>query len=459
MDIVAYKKQVRTRTTDRLLPCGICHTEFEVNDICALSKHLRDHFENFNGKHWCSICEVSFVHETDYKRHEMNAAAGNCGFAFVHTAPCTGHHRPDRREIVSIGPRSNEDRFNFAYRLRTWEQSQLRLFLSSLKPLAQSTQDGTRMWSDIAGGTRVVAHSTQDRARIWSDIAGGTQLTGRNCTARVESLVYPPPHPQVKLTSWRASEAGQSELGDLSGTPTILKPLDLHNSTMMTPFEAEADEEFVSESLGGMYADHFTQRLLHQSIVAQDVDMLAFALACGADVDGVNEAGQSPLHVAASQGAVGSTHMLLEAGANVSVCDGSGEPPLVHAVIQGHRNVAEILVDYGAIEESIKNGQAVIHAAFAPTIPSRRDFGREMPLDFDKLDPWSKYVWHRLQFLVENGAAVVAPDKQNRTALERAAELGHFLAAKLLLDHGAMVPLDRRVKKDALLNAILHRHS
>jgi hypothetical protein len=153
MDMAAYKKQVRTRTAAPLLPCGICRVEFEINDIGALACHLKEHFQSFEGKHICNICEISFVHNADLKRHESSARAGDCGFNFAHKALCPGHHRPCQNRVAPTAPESDDDRFNFAYRLRVWESYQLTSFLSSLQLLVMSkvdpVKDQGRIWTEV----------------------------------------------------------------------------------------------------------------------------------------------------------------------------------------------------------------------------------------------------------------------------------------------------------------------
>ncbi|AWO97549.1 putative ankyrin repeat domain-containing protein 53 [Scophthalmus maximus] len=66
-------------------------------------------------------------------------------------------------------------------------------------------------------------------------------------------------------------------------------------------------------------------------------------LANGADVSVTTDSGQTPLHLAASEGLLDCTQILVQAGADVTARDGTGHTPLDLARIWCHREVARYL--------------------------------------------------------------------------------------------------------------------
>lgn len=415
LDMTTYKKQVRLKRTNRLLPCGICHTEFEINDACALAEHLKDHFKRFNCGFWCDICEISFVHDTDYKNHLFNAANGDCGFTFIHAAPCTGHHRPPGRSNI------NDDRFNFASRVRIWELSQLRVFLTSLEPLMEPTQD------QFQYARRVLWSADILRSQHWSQ-----SLMRRHAMSAGSRLHY------------LRADAANGEAHGLKSTKPLTESMFLQNissdkASNPVSLALSNSQSNTDVDRREVAAVDFLRDLLHEAVKIGDVDLLAFAIACGATVNDKLWDGMSPLHIAAMNGASDIACLLLEAGAFVSEADPHGETPLMAAVRRGYFDVAELLTNHGAIDESIARGQAVIHAAFdTSTLASicrsqsvSEAAGRRKP------DPMKDPIWEKLNFLIRAGASVNAVGQYQCTALELAAEVGHDRAIHLLLDSGA----------------------
>ena len=52
--------------------------------------------------------------------------------------PCTGHHPPGTNPMGDVNLKNDNDRFDFCYRIRLWEQCQLSSYISSIKKLNQT---------------------------------------------------------------------------------------------------------------------------------------------------------------------------------------------------------------------------------------------------------------------------------------------------------------------------------
>ena len=73
-------------------------------------------------------------------------------------------------------------------------------------------------------------------------------------------------------------------------------------------------------------------------------------LAAGADVNARDDAGATPLHLAAGAGHLALAEALLEAGADVNATDLQGRTPTGLAVQAGHDEIADLLREHGGVE-------------------------------------------------------------------------------------------------------------
>lgn len=119
--------------TVRPMACTMCSDAFE-DDPDELLKHLRRHLDELKGEFRCHECFIGFVHKEDLVRHQQCAAEGNCGFNFPHLQPCTGHHPPNT-STAWIDNIPDADTFRLCTKLRHWEQSQLRAYVSEVNSL------------------------------------------------------------------------------------------------------------------------------------------------------------------------------------------------------------------------------------------------------------------------------------------------------------------------------------
>lgn len=105
--------------------------------------------------------------------------------------------------------------------------------------------------------------------------------------------------------------------------------------------------------------------VLFRAARVEDVHGMASCLAVGAEVNGRDQNGWTPLHWAAFKGRVKSVEVLIENGAEVDAVDDDGYTPLRCAVEAGHLQVALLLVARGS-RASLNKGFEGVGVGVAP---------------------------------------------------------------------------------------------
>jgi len=147
----------------------------------------------------------------------------------------------------------------------------------------------------------------------------------------------------------------------------------------------------------------------------------------GIDPNARDAHGETPLHIAASEGHVDMVKLLLEHGANPNVRDEVGWTPLHWAASKGHVDVVELLLKHGANPNAqSKSGETPLHIAAS--------MGR---VDVARL-------------LLEHGANPNAQDKDGYTPLHDAASEGRVDVVRFLLERGADPTVKNRGGKTPL---------
>jgi len=92
---------------------------------------------------------------------------------------------------------------------------------------------------------------------------------------------------------------------------------------------------------------------IHVAAEVNEAAMGAYMAECGADVNAKDHAGDTPLHVGARHGSRLTVSMLLWAEADPMLVNLLGETPLHLAVSAGHRDVVWLLLENGGGEAAV----------------------------------------------------------------------------------------------------------
>jgi ankyrin repeat protein len=223
------------------------------------------------------------------------------------------------------------------------------------------------------------------------------------------------------------------------------------------------------------------RRLLHEAVPIRNIEAMRVLLRAGADVNGRDAEGKTPLIFAAdysyenlpvvkvlveagaeinARDSDGGTALLyaigypekidaylLEHGADINLASHDGSTPLMRAAEKGVFDIARTLIEHGAdVKAQMKNGRTAVHSAAG----HKGDDWAEPKQTDDR-----RNQLELISILQEKGADLKSLTEEGQSALFFAAESGYAAMVRLLLDQG-LDPQSRDRKGDTPLIWALH---
>lgn len=314
--LIRHGASPRPRLTKPPPPCPLCGSSF-VQGAAHLSSHLRRHLEELQGEHNCDACDVGFVHQADLIRHRQCAAAGHCGFDFEHLYECTGHHPAGEFD----GLLSDRDRFQLCYRLRDWEQTQLRAYFVRVEDCiaSQALTTDPDCWSmgDM----------------ICRSFGSMTSLVSRKEWSSAPDYVdY-----QARIDYGKVRDTARMRV---FGTPLCTAAAIGNVEAVLSLLAQGADVNAKGKPSFGT-AVCWAVRYGHIKVVEVLIEH-------GAHLKAADETCICPLAAAAARGRPNVTETLLSYCADIEEKDAKGATPICHAAREAHMDVVEILLAHGA---------------------------------------------------------------------------------------------------------------
>jgi ankyrin repeat protein len=177
------------------------------------------------------------------------------------------------------------------------------------------------------------------------------------------------------------------------------------------------------------FPDLRQRRALHIACIEEHADVALELIFARADVDSVDDMGETALHKVTQSTSLETMRVLVEHGKpNLSRADGRLTTPLLLAASLGRVQFVEFLLskDPGLASASNESGWTALHLCA---------HGREMrqkPREAGKFNTCAK-------LLIEAKAQVDAFDESRKTALHRAAQTGNWETVTVLIQGGADV--------------------
>jgi lysophospholipase len=170
-----------------------------------------------------------------------------------------------------------------------------------------------------------------------------------------------------------------------------------------------------------------------------DVAALERLIASGAEVDGADHDGRTPLHVAAAEGHVAAAELLIHRGARLTAHDRWGGAPLHDAIRGRHRPLVELLRRHGARLTASPAAELCSLAAVGDAValalwldagadPGAADYDGRTPLHLAAAAGHAPAI----ALLLARGADPRAKDRRSATPRDEATRNGHHAAAALL---------------------------
>ena len=173
--------------------------------------------------------------------------------------------------------------------------------------------------------------------------------------------------------------------------------------------------------------------------VRRSVEMVCILLQHGADVNAVNAANKTSLHIAAEESCDSVVDELIDAGAKVALRDNAGNLPIFYAALSGDRAMIMAL-DLAHSPNDLPTAAAMgrtelLKGALADEIASGRDVERALGTALRAAS--SRGHATVVESLLACGALPNMPDATGWTSLHSAVAIGNSEIVKALLSYGA----------------------
>jgi ankyrin repeat protein len=174
---------------------------------------------------------------------------------------------------------------------------------------------------------------------------------------------------------------------------------------------------------------------LHYACISRNADVVRFLIAKGADVTAVNDSLYTPLHYAASYDNTEAVELLLKHGADIEAKSREGGTPLHAAAASGAVNTIKVLTDKGA-DVRVRDKRSR-----TPLLLAARESGSV----------------ETAKILIARGSDIDAFDRGNDCALELSAWRGFKDFVNMLLDKGAKIPTQPKLRLSLLNHSVKRR--
>ena len=191
--------------------------------------------------------------------------------------------------------------------------------------------------------------------------------------------------------------------------------------------------------------------------------MVQLLIGRGANIEAKNKSGSTRLILAAYNGYEAIVRLLIEKGANIEARNKDGWTPLVAAVDGGHTAIVQLLIEKGAdIEAKTNNGSTLIGLAANSGYEAivRLLIEKGANIEAENKDGWMPLAaavggghTATVQLLIDKGANIEARINDSRTPLLLATDIGHEAIVRLLIEKGANIEAENKEGRTSLLLA------
>lgn len=167
---------------------------------------------------------------------------------------------------------------------------------------------------------------------------------------------------------------------------------------------------------------------LNLAVERGDINQIDRHIQWGSDIDLPNGQGETPLHIAATQGSYIIVKLLVSKGAKLDILDKQGNSALVRAVLNGNTQITEYLIKQGAQHDQTQ----LLHSAVSAGVADR----------------------DIISLLIELGAQINEQNSAGQTPLTAAIASNNRVLVKLLIQSGADVNLANSAGESPLAIAL-----